>query len=168
VVLGIGLCLGYLTFKSATLWVDAGAKWQRLPAHADAGPLPQTFVVPGKAYDYGATTAPLDSAITQGGMLVRVTLGAVQGKVGLSLDKPDGSALVSTERVLTAADSGKTAYFRVSGHEGPIALLVRNYDAEGQVGEVTINAVAYAPEARLPAKDLSLVHQAGVNEAAVK
>jgi hypothetical protein len=133
-------------YRDARQWIDAGAVWVRLPSQIEAGPMPQTFAIPAKAYDYGAETRALEPVVTEGPAFLRVQLGEVKGQVGLSLAKPDGSALISRERPLTAKDSGKTAYFHVTGREGLVAILVRNYAAEGRPGAVTIKGVAFIPQ----------------------
>jgi hypothetical protein len=171
--LAIGLVVGaaaacagtiwLIDFKQSRAWIDAGAHWVRLPSHEAAGDLPQTFAIPAKAYDYGATTLALSPVVTERPSVIRVTLGAVQGSVGVSVDRPDGSALISGERPVTAKDSGKSVYFRVSGREGLVALLVRNYAAEGQPGSVTVNSVAFAPEDGLSKAQLSEINKAGLN-----
>ena len=128
-----------------------------------AGPMPQTFAIPAKAWDYGAETAALEPIVTEQPGVVRVQLGEVRGAVGVSLARPDGSALVSKERPVTANDSGKAVYFRVTGREGLIAVLLRNYNAEGQVGSVAVNAIAYVPEEGLSRDQLSEINKGGVN-----
>lgn len=144
-------------------WIDAGSDWMVLPAHSRTGPLPQTFTTPATAYSYGATTDALTPAATAAGpMILKVQLGTVTGRVGLSLDKPDGSALVSKEHPLTAKDSGSTAYFHLSGVQGPVALLVRNYADQGHTGSLEVKAATYAPEARLDAKAMAAINRAGV------
>ncbi len=144
-------------------WIDSGSQWMVLPGHAHVGPLPQTFTTPAVAYDYGATTDALSPAATAAGpMILKVQLGAITGSVGLSLDKPDGTALVSREHPLTAKDSGKSAYFRLSGIQGPVSLLVRNYADEGHTGSVEVKSATYAPETRLDAKAMSEINKAGV------
>jgi hypothetical protein len=153
----------YLGRQAADRWIDAGAMWVVLPSQAPAPPLPQTFAIPAKAYDYGATTRSLAATVTGQPSILKVQLGAVSGRVGVSLDRPDGSALVSKEQPVTAADSGKALYFRVVPRQGPVSLLVRNYAAEGQPGSVAVSAVTYAPEAGLSKDQLNEINKAGVN-----
>jgi len=144
-------------------WIDAGSQWMALPGHTRVGPLPQAFTTPAQAYDYGATTDALTPAATAAGpMILKVQLGAVSGNVGLSLDKPDGSALVSKEHPLTASDSGKIAYFRLTGSQGPVSLLVRNYADQGHTGSIEVKSATYAPEARLDAKAVAAINKAGL------
>lgn len=167
----VGFVAGLVVGVVATLaierhepaWIDAGSQWMVLPGHTHIGPLPQTFTTPALAYDYGATTDALSPAATAAGpMLLKVQLGAVTGSVGLSLAKPDGSALVSKEHPLTAKDSGKTAYFRLTGSQGPVSLLVRNYADQGHAGSIEVKSATYAPEARLDAKAMGAINKAGV------
>jgi hypothetical protein len=162
-VAAAGGTVWYINHASSKGWIDAGAMWILLPGHAPAGPMPQTFAIPAKAWDYGAETAALEPNVTEQPGVLRVQLGEVRGNVGVSLARPDGSALVSKERPVTAADSGKPVYFRVTGREGLIAVLVRNYNAEGQVGSVAVNTVAYIPEAGLSRDQLSEINKGGVN-----
>jgi hypothetical protein len=153
----------YLARQAAHSWIDAGTMWVLEPSQAAAPALPQTFAIPAKAYDYGATTKALAATVTGQPAIVRVELGAVSGSVGVSLDRPDGSALVSKERPVTAKDSGATLYFRVTPWQGPVSLLVRNYAAEGQPGSIAVKAVTYVPEAGLSKGQLSDINKAGVN-----
>jgi hypothetical protein len=144
-------------------WIDAGSQWMVLPAHSRTGPLPQTFTTPARAYDYGAITDALSPAATAAGpMILKVQLGAVTGSVGLSLAKPDGSALVSREHPLTAKNSNSTAYFRLSGTQGAVSLLARNYADEGHTGSIEVKSATYAPEGRLDAKAMGAINQAGI------
>ena len=167
----VGFVAGLLVGVIATVaidrhnpaWIDVGSDWMVLPGHTHTGPLPQTFAVPARAYDYGATTDALSPAATAAGpMMLKVQLGAVTGSVGLSLAKPDGSALVSREHPLTAKDSGKVAYFRLTGSQGPVSLLARNYADEGHTGSIEVKSATYAPEARLDAKAMGAINHAGV------
>lgn len=158
-----GGTIRYLGWRAAHSWIDAGTAWTLLPSQAPAPALPQTFAVPAKAYDYGAMTKALASTITEQPAILRVQLGAVSGSVGVSLARPDGSALVSKERPVSARDSGAALYFRVSPPPGPLSLLVRNYAAEGHPGSVAIAAVAYVPEAGLSKDQLSEINKAGLN-----
>jgi hypothetical protein len=153
----------YLGRQAANRWIDAGTMWVLLPGQTPAPPLPQTFSIPTKAYDYGASTKALAATVTAQPVFVRVQLGAVTGSVGVSLDRPDGSALLSKEQPVTAKDSGKALYFRIDPGLGPVSLLVRNYAAEGQPGSVAVNAVSYIPEAGLSKDQLSEINKGGVN-----
>jgi hypothetical protein len=153
----------YLGHQASNRWIDAGTAWVLLPSQAPAAPLPQTFAIPAKAYDYGATTRPLAPTVTGRPAIVKIQLGAVSGSVGVSLDRPDGSALVSKEQPVTAKDSGRALYFRVDPRQGAVSLLVRNYGAEGQPGSVAVSAVSYIPEAGLSKDQLSEINKGGVD-----
>jgi hypothetical protein len=153
----------YLGRQASSRWIDAGTTWVLLPSQTRTPPLPQTFAIPAKAYDYGATTRALAATVTGQPTIVKVQLGAVTGSVGVSLDRPDGSALQSKEQPVTAKDSGKALYFRVTTRLGPVSLLVRNYAAEGQPGSVAVNAVSYSPEASLSKDQLGEINKAGLN-----
>jgi hypothetical protein len=162
IVVGV-VAVTLINHRGTELWIDAGSQWMVLPSHTRIGPLPQTLTTPARAYDYGATTDALTPAVAEAGpMMLKVQLGAVTGNVGLSLDKPDGSALVSREHALNARDSGSVAYFHLSGSQGPVALLVRNYADQGHTGSVEVKSATYISEARLDAKAMSAINKAGV------
>ncbi len=164
----VGLVIGaaavaVIDRRAADPWIDAGSAWMVLPGHTRIGLLHQTLTTPALAYDYGATTDALSPAATAAGpVILKVQLGAVTGNVGLSLAKPDGSALVSREHPLTARDSGSAAHFRLSGSQGPAALLVRNYADQGHTGSLEVKSATYAPEARLAPKAMGVINRAGV------
>jgi hypothetical protein len=160
-VVGVVATIGVMQHKIA--WIDAGSIWMTLPSHAHTGPLPQTFTMPAKAYDYGAATDALSPATTAAGpMMLKVQLGTVSGNVGLSLATPDGSALVSREHALTSKDSGHTVYFRLPGSQGPVSLLARNYADEGHTGSIELKSATYAAEARLDSGTMGEINKAGV------
>jgi hypothetical protein len=144
-------------------WIPAGAPWLRLPSHALADPLPQTFAVPPVAYGYGATTRVLPPTVTAQPGILRVDLSDVSGTVGVSTARPDGSALVSTEQAVTAMEGKKSVYFWVTAAQGPIAVLLRNYAAQGGPGGATVQAVVYAPLSSLSKDQIAKINQAGVN-----
>lgn len=144
------------------IWIEAGGEWRRLPSQALAGPLPQTFTTPAKAWDYGASTRALPAPVTAKPAIVRVDVGEVSGPVGVSLAKPDGSALISKEKTVTVGAAPVSFYFRSAGDQ-PIAVLVRNAGVEGTAGAVTVRDVKYAPETSIPPKQLGKINKAGVN-----
>ena len=143
------------------IWIEAGGEWHRLPSQAAAGSLPQTFAIPAKAWDYGATTRALPAPVTQTPAIVRVDVGEVSGPVGVSLAKPDGSALISKEKMATAGATPVSLYFRSPGSQ-PVAVLLRNAGVEGTAGSVTVRDVKYAPEASIPPRQLGKINKAGV------
>jgi hypothetical protein len=153
----------YFNHSLGKSWIDAGAQWILLPGHTPAGPLPQTFAIPAKAWDYAAETEALEPTVTEQPGVLRIQLGDVSGSVGVSLARPDGSALVSKERAVTAGDSGKVVYFRITGREGLIAVLVRNYNAQGQAGSVAVAGVAYVPREGLSKAQLGEINRGGLN-----
>jgi hypothetical protein len=91
-----------------------------------------------------------------------VSVEGVSGAVGVSLAKPDGSALISKEHALKPGPGRQELYFRADPANGPVAVLVRNYDAQGRTGAVTVRRVRYAPLARLSPSDLETVNKAGL------
>jgi hypothetical protein len=148
-------------YLDARRWIDAGVVWVRLPGQTEAGPLPQTFAIPAKAYDYGAETRALEPVVTERPGFLKVQLGEVRGQVGLSLARPDGSALLSPERPLGARHSGKAVYLRVTGREGLVGVLVRNYAAQGVPGAVTVTGVSYIAQEAASKAQLSEINAAG-------
>ena len=163
-LLGVGLGVGGVEFwrrAHSDIWIEAGGEWHRLPSQALAGPLPQIFTTPAKAWDYGATTRALPAPVTDNPAIVRVDVGEVSGSVGVSLAKPDGSALISKEKVLPVGAGPLSVYFRSVGGQ-PIAVLVRNAGVQGASGAVTVRDVRYAPEAAIPPRQLGKINKAGV------
>lgn len=161
VVVGVGAVEGFKRLQPDP-WIEAGGDWVRLPAQTPAGPLPQTFTTPTKAWDYGASTRALSATVTEQPAIVRVEVEQVAGPVGLSLAKPDGSALISKEKQLPVGAARRSLYFRAAQGQ-PIAVLVRNYDAEGRAGAVTVRQVTYAPEAKLSRRLLGEINKAGID-----
>lgn len=161
-----GVVVGAGGFEAARLlkpdqWTNVVGEWHRLPDQAVAGALPQVFTVPAKPWDYGATTRALPSTVTAQPSIVRVDVSDVTGPVGLSLAKPDGSGLISKEKPLPAAETPVSVYFRADGSQ-PVAVLVRNFDGKGAAGSLTVRAIKYAPEARLPKRALEKIVAAGL------
>jgi hypothetical protein len=164
----LGLAIGLLSapliarYKPADPWIEAGTVWLRLPARTPAGPLPQTFTTPAKAYDYGAISQPLGPLVLAQPSIVRVEVTPVAGRTGVSLLSPDGSTLISHERSLTAKDGRTAVYFRVTPQTPPAGVLVRNYEDEGVAGALTVHSVTYAPQAALSDKQLGVINAAGI------
>jgi len=142
-------------------WIAAGGDWYRLPAQAKANPLPQVFKTPGKGWDYGAATRGLSAAGTTPG-LVRVELAQVQGPIGVSLAKPDGSALISKEAKAPQGPGPFRMYFKAPGGQ-PVAVLLRNPGAEGQGGSVQVKSVSFVAQAKATPQVLAEANKAGVN-----
>ena len=160
-----GFAAAQMTGRSAVAdpWIDAGLVWERLPGHVAAGPLPQTFAVPDKAYDYGASSAPLGPLLKGEPTLLRLQVEPTAGKVGLALASPDGAALLSGEAALTPKDGKRAVYFRLGPATPPAIIVVRNYDNPGAAGAVVVNSATYAPVSALSAGALSDINRAGVH-----
>lgn len=168
----VGLLLGVLVGVTAgrqlaatapkNPWIDAGLRWEVLPSHAPAGELPRVLTVPAKAFDYGAASQPIGPLIRAQTAILRVEAEAKSGKVGMLLTSPDGATVLSKERPLAPKDGKTVVYFSITPQTPPAIVVVRNYDAEGVPGAVTVRAAAYAPMADLSTEQLSAINKAGV------
>ncbi|CAN5121905.1 hypothetical protein BH09PSE2_BH09PSE2_08170 [soil metagenome] len=163
VVVGVVATLAVQASLGRLLWIDAGSAWIRLPSQAVAGPLPQTFTTPAKAWDYGATTEPLAGSTQARPSILRIELAKVAGPVGLSLAKQAGGPLVSRERLVFPGDAQRFLYFRITAAQGPITILVRNYGGDGKAGSVEVRSVTYAVEKKLSDREMQAVIRAGLN-----
>jgi hypothetical protein len=163
--LAIGLPLGFLAGhpRRPDPWVDAGADWIRLPQQQLMGFAPQSFTVPAKAYDYGAITKPLSALVGRDPSVIKVDLAVTAGRVGVSLAKPDGSALMSKEAAVTPADGQASVYFRIAPNSAPVSILLRNYDDSGVAGAGAVTKVTVASTADLRKKDMAAINRAGLN-----
>jgi hypothetical protein len=104
--------------------------------------LPLDFVTPDEAWDYGAITASLTPGADE--LILKVRATAFAGRIGLSISKTNGSALLSEERVLTSDQKAQSFYFRLSPGQTSVSLLVRNYDDDGRLGAVRVESVEAA------------------------
>jgi hypothetical protein len=165
----VGLVLGVLVgywlpdMNKPDPWLPAGLTWQRLPGHAPAGPLPQTFSIPPTAYDYGASTLPIGPMLKAEPSLLRIEVETTSGNAGLLLTSPDGSQQLSNEKPLTAKDGRTTAYFRIGPTTPQAVVILRNYNNPGAAGSATIHAASYAPISALDRDALAAINAAGVN-----
>ena len=162
-VIGVVATLAIQPMLGRLLWIDAGAAWIRLPSQAVAGPLPQTFATPQKAWTYGATTEPLAGSVQARPSILRVEVARVSGPVGLSLVKPAGGPLVSRERLVPPGEAPRFLYFRVTASQGPICLLIRNYGGEGRPGSAEVRSVTYAVEKKLSDRDMQAIIRSGID-----
>lgn len=163
----IGLVIGFfvghfLPDKRIDPWVVAGLQWETLPAHQLAGPLPQTFAVPPRAYDYGAATLPLSGMIKAQQSILRIEAEAKIGKIGVLLTSPDGVDVLSKEKILTPKEGLARVYFSVTPQTPPAIVVLRNFDADRTAGSVIVRSAAYAAPSDLTKNELSAVNAAGV------
>ena len=86
----------------------------------------------------------------------------VAGPVGVSLAKPAGGPLVSRERLVIPGEAAQFVYFRITAAQGPITILLRNYDGAGRAGSVEVRSVTYAVEKKLTDRDMQAIIRAGV------
>jgi hypothetical protein len=166
--LGVGAAAGYWAHgrpaaQAADPWLPAGLAWQRLPGHADAGPLPQTFAIPPTAYDYGAASLPIGPMLKAQPTLLRIEAQATAGSVGVFLSSPDGTRQLSNEKPLTPKDGRTAIYFRTSPTTPPAVVVVRNYNRPDTAGAATVYAASYAPLSALGPEALAAVNAAGIN-----
>ena len=110
--------------------------------------LPLVFATPDLAWDYGAITRMLEPPAA-GALILRLTCRAEAGRVGVSLAKTNGSALLSVERPVTPEDGQVTLYFRLPAGLRPASFLVRNYDDPDRTGRLHVEAVEAVAEGAL-------------------
>lgn len=134
---------------AAAPWVDARAEWAVMPVHTRVA-LPYTFAVPSSAYAYAGLSLELRPFVMKAPGLLKVELIVTEGRVGVALVTPDGSALVSKEAALKPSPAVQSVYFEIGPQSPPVALVLRNYDAEGQSGSATVRAVTFARTKVLP------------------
>jgi hypothetical protein len=159
------LALGFLLAGSLKLqpkWTDAGATFVRLPEQASLGALPQTVTLPAATYDYGGVGAPLPQAAVDMGSIVKVDVKAKAGRVGVSLARPDGGALVSREAVVTPQQGKTTLYFRTAPGMGPVDVLLRSADNVAAGAEAEISKVETAPQASIGQSEMDAINRKGV------
>lgn len=117
--------------------------WRSLvKSHLASGVAPLDVVTPALAYDYGAVTSPVTFDSDQ---IIELSLQASKGKIGVALVPPDGSSLISKEKPVTPADGAMKLQFPVSPSMGPVSILLRNYDDQGNTGAVRITEVRSRP-----------------------
>jgi hypothetical protein len=146
----------------AAEWITTALPWKALPAQKPAGPLPQTFAMPAKAWTYGACSDRTDVFAKTDAVILRVDLAVTAGKVGLSLMSADGAALLSKEQVLTPDKGVSHAYFRLTPSGKPSILVLRNYDDDGRVGSVNISRTQFIRESDLSNQELTDIVKEGV------
>jgi hypothetical protein len=143
-------------------YVTAQLTWQTLPDLTLKGLAPLVLPIPPDAWDYGAICQPVQA---EEGMdlLVRVTLEALSGRVGVFLARADGSAISTPDQVVVPQDGPTTLEMRVYYGEDPAHVVVRNHDNEGVAGSVRIDEVAMRPTSMLAAKTTARVESKIVN-----
>jgi hypothetical protein len=146
----------------AATWIDTALPWKALPGMTDAGPLPQSFTIPAKAWDYGAASARTDLFVKSEAVILRLDLEVRTGRVGVAIMTPDGTALVSKERVLTPREGPSRVYFRLAPPAKPGMIVLRNYDANGQAGSVTVSHTQFIRESDLNNDELSEIVKDGM------
>jgi hypothetical protein len=161
----VGVALGFLlsvSLKSQPSWADASAAWTRLPEQTAVGSLPQTFSIPASSYDFGGVSQPLSPAVLETSSVVRVDLAAQNGRVGVSLARPDGGELVSREAIVTPQQGRTTIYLRTNPAAGPVSLLLRAVDNNGAGVSARVTKVQSAPQASLSPAQMDKVNRAGL------
>lgn len=162
----VGIALGFVLagmVKTQPKWADAGAAFVRLPEQAALGALPQTVNLPASSFDYGGVGAPLNQTAIDAGSIVKVTLKAVSGRVGVSLGRPDGGELVSREAVVTPQQGKTDLYFRTAPGMGPVDVMLRSADNTAAGASVEISKVQTARQADLDQSEMDKLNRLGVN-----
>lgn len=147
----------------ASVWTVTNIPWLTVPAGKPIGPLPQTIPIPSKAWEYGARSDRIDALGKTQPMIVRVDLKVRSGVVGVALVSVDGSTLQSKEAPIKAEDGEVQLYFRVRPSSPPGFVILRNYDAEGQAGAVTVQQVQAVQEADLTNDELTAIVKRGLH-----
>lgn len=122
-------------------WRDYPTEWRslvwdhELPQHV----LPLEFVTPELAWDYGAISRVLSRPSEgESSVVLKVRARVSEGRVGVSVSKTNGSALVSREIPLTPEQGEVEIYFELPAGKRPLSLLVRNYDDDGRRGQIKV------------------------------
>jgi hypothetical protein len=137
--------------------------WLTLPENKPIGPLPQTIPIPAKAWEYGARSDRVDTFGKSQPAILRVDLKVRGGSVGVALMSVDGSTLQSKEAAIKPEDGEVRLYFRLRPSSPPGFIILRNYDAEGQPGSVTVQQVLLVQETDLTNDELSAIVKRGLH-----
>jgi hypothetical protein len=161
----LGLALGFAlagALKLQPKWADAGVAFVRLPEQAALGAPPQTVTLPASTFDYGGVGAPLNQTAVDAGSIVKVEVKAAAGRVGVSLARPDGGALVSREAVVAPEQGKTTLYFRTVPGMGPVDVMLRSADNNPAGASAAITKVQVARQADLNTNETNAINRVGV------
>jgi hypothetical protein len=160
--IGIGLLAAVSLKSQSPAWTDASAQWIKLPEQTVLGALPQTVTVPASSYDFGGAAQPLAPTVTGTPSVVRVDLKATNGRMGVSLGRPDGGEMVSREAVVSPSQGKTTVYLHTNPAAGPIVLLLRAVDNNGMGATAVVTKVQAAPDTSLSQGQMDRVRSAGL------
>lgn len=107
--------------------------WRSLTTAPSERAAPFVVTTPEEPWGYAALSDPVRAA---DGAVVSVRLRTDRGRIGVSLSRPDGSALLSEEAPVAEGEGLRDVRFKLLDHYGPARVLLRSYDAPFSTGEL--------------------------------
>lgn len=118
-----------------------GLEWRLLPGWIAAGPLPRVFTIPATPWDYAAMSSPLPAVAGEGTRTAYLDIEALEGRVGVTLMRPDGSELIGPEYCVMPQEGVVRLPLRFKADTGPVTILLRNFGFEGAAAAARVDAV---------------------------
>jgi hypothetical protein len=139
---------------SGQRWASLDAVWRSLipDSPLDSPTPPFVGQLPSKGWDYGVISSVIDPGHP---MVIRLSVTVAAGCAGVAMVSPVGDQLLSEEMPVASADGRVEVLLPLSPESGPAAILLRNFDAEGEAGHIEVHeAVITSRDALTPAEAL--------------
>jgi hypothetical protein len=105
-----------------------------------AGSEPIDLRTPAEAWNYGAGSRRLS---VREPTLIEMQVEVTQGVVGVSLAKPDGTALLSAEQVVKPLGGPSLVVLEAKPEMDEFIILLRNYDDAGREGRIAVRSAEW-------------------------